>query len=90
MTRYMYCPIPSFAMLVAGFILNLETWKIGHFHNKSGKTWNSQGIFYDFYPSQGNVNEDKLFSQQIIFITYWLGCLQSLLYLLSVNMNSII
>ena len=28
----------------AGFILNLKTWKIGHFYESSGKTWNSQDI----------------------------------------------
>ena len=28
-----------------------KTWKIGHFYEKSGKTWNCQGICNKFYPS---------------------------------------
>ena len=28
--------------------------KIGHFYEKLGKTWNSQGTFHTFYPCQGN------------------------------------
>ena len=33
-----------------------KTWKIGYFYKKSGKTWNSQGTLYNFYPSQGKQN----------------------------------
>ena len=36
--------------LYTGFILNLENRP---FYKKSGKTWNSQGTFYNFYLSQG-------------------------------------
>ena len=60
-----------------GSYLTWKTWKIDHFYEKSGKTWKSQGIFYDFYPSQGKVRENKLFSQNIILINYWHGCSQS-------------
>ena len=48
-----------------------KTWEIGHFYKKSGKTWNSQGTSYNFYPSQGKVRENKKFSLHIIFINYW-------------------
>ena len=47
-----------------------KTWKIRHFYKKSGKIWNSQGTFYNIYPSQGKVRE-KVFSLHIIFINYW-------------------
>ena len=60
-------------MLHAGFMLNLENLQNKPFlEKKSGKTWNSQGIFYNFYPSQG----EKI-SQHAIFINYWHGYIQS-------------
>ena len=66
------------------------TWKIGHFYKKSGKTWNSQGTFKNFYPSQGKVKENKIFSLHIIFINYWHSCPQSRCSLLPVNVNFIL
>ena len=45
--------------IMTGFILNLENLEIGHFYKKSGKTWNSQGTFYNFYPSQGKSGKTK-------------------------------
>ena len=42
--------------------------KIGYFYEKSGKTRNSQGIFYNFYPSRGKLKERNSFSQHIMFI----------------------
>ena len=48
---------------LTGFIPNLETWKVGHFHEKSGRTWNSQGNFCNI-----QVRENKLFSSCIILI----------------------
>ena len=61
----------------SAFILNLENLGNRAFYEKSGKTWNSQGIFYDFYPSQGKVRENKVFSLHIIFINLLHSCLQS-------------
>ena len=52
----------GFGSPLTGFILNLENLenqKIGHFYNKSGKTWDSQGTFYNFYPSQGKSGKTK-------------------------------
>ena len=52
-----------------GFLLILEN---GPFYVKSGNTWNREFsiIFIQ-------VRENKLFSQHIIFINDWHGCLQS-------------
>ena len=52
-------------------IVDAESGKpgnLGHFCEKSGKTWNSQGILYTFYPNQRNVRENRLFSLYVIFI----------------------
>ena len=64
----------------SGFILNLENMEILEnrpFYEKWEKTWNSQGIFYNSYRSQGKVRENKLFSPYIISINSSHGCLQS-------------
>ena len=55
-------------MSLTGFILKLENLENRAFLRKIGENWNSQGIFYNFYPSQGKVMESKLFSPHIIFI----------------------
>jgi len=39
-------------------MLNLENLEKAHFENKSGKTWNSQGIFYNFYSNQRKSGEN--------------------------------
>ena len=44
---------------------NLDTRQ---FLQKSGKTWNSPGVFYKFYPSEGKVRENKLFSRHIAYL----------------------
>ena len=31
-------------------------------------------IMYKFYPSEGEVKENKVFCLNIIFLNYWLGC----------------
>ena len=41
------------------------------YYEKSWKAWNCQGIFYKFYPSQGKVRENILFSQHMIFIYFF-------------------
>ena len=56
---------------LTGLILNLEN--LENLENRSflqivRETWNSQGIFYKCYPSQGKVRENKLFRQHVIFI----------------------
>ena len=60
----------------SGLILNLENLdkEKGHFYKKSGKTWKIQGIFYNFYPSQGKASESKLLSQHIILTNSFRGC----------------
>ena len=63
----------SASQIAIGFILNLENLEnLGNrpFCKMSGKTWNSQGVFYNFYPSQGKVRENKVFSLHIIIINY--------------------
>ena len=44
---------------MSGFILNLENLENRPFCKKSGKTWNSQRTFYNFYPSQGKSGNTK-------------------------------
>ena len=34
-----------------------NTWKVGYFHEKSGTTWNMEGIIYNIYPNEGRVRE---------------------------------
>ena len=51
----------------AGLILNLEK---GPFLQEVRENLEQTGNFYNFYPSQGKVREDKLFSQDIIFLNY--------------------
>ena len=51
-------------MMSIGFILNLENRP---FYEKSGKTWDSLGIFYDFDSNQEKVKENRLFHLNIIF-----------------------
>ena len=58
--------------ILPGFILNLETWKtwkIGHCYKKSGKTWNSQGTFYNFIQVR-----DKSGKTKYLVFNYWHSC----------------
>ena len=69
-------------------MLNLENLEKAHFENKSGKTWNSQGILYNVHSSQGKVKENRLFSPYIIFIISFHSYSQSgCSMLLSVNVS---
>ena len=54
----------------------------GTFLQKSRKTWNSQGILYNIYPSQGNVKENKL-SPRIIFIICIVLCKSAVPFVVS-------
>ena len=44
----------------------------GYFYEKLVEACNSPGIFYNFYPSQGKVMENKLSSLHITFINSYM------------------
>ena len=54
-----HCIIVKVGNFHAEFILSLE--KMENFYEKSGKDWDIQGVFYNFYQSQTKVSENELF-----------------------------
>ena len=53
----------------AGFMLSLENLENRPFSQKSGKIWNSQGVFYNIHPSQEKSGKTNYFVSISLSIT---------------------